>query len=85
MKIRCGDKTIVTYCTGCPCHWDNAIVMGDSFDNGNCRECGCPKTVEAFEEYIKTKSYVSDKPCCTCGAIIFNNHHCANGHMILRN
>lgn len=22
--------------------------------------------------------------CVTCGAIVFNNHHCANGHIVLQ-
>lgn len=76
MKITCGDRFIITHCDGCPCHWDSHILMGNSLDEGKCRECGCPKTVEAFEKALT--------PRCSCGAVIYNNHHCSNGHMMRR-
>ena len=48
MKIHCGTEVIETKCTGCPCHWNEAIVMGELRD-GFCQECGCPKTKASFD------------------------------------
>jgi len=39
-------EEIETNCRGCQCH-EADIQFGELAD-GCCRECGCPKTVEAF-------------------------------------
>jgi hypothetical protein len=44
---------VETRCTGCPCHWHSAIVMGDGLDDGCCRECGCPRSEAGWAYYVK--------------------------------
>lgn len=45
MKITCDGKVLETSCTGCQCH-EMAMTFG--LTDGCCKECGCPKTAEAF-------------------------------------
>lgn len=48
MKIRHEDGRVLhTRCTGCMCH-DMAMQFGE-LNQGCCRECGCPKTAQAYE------------------------------------
>lgn len=47
MIITCGERKIMTPCTGCMCHSID-MQFGELF-KGCCSECGCPKTMEAFD------------------------------------
>ena len=49
MKITCRDRTVETSYTGCQCH-ELAMQFGELIE-GCCRECGCPKTVKAFNRF----------------------------------
>ena len=51
MNIRCGKESLTTPCTGCLCHSFD-IQFGESH-NGQCAECGCPKTKAAFDQMKK--------------------------------
>lgn len=51
-------EEIETDCTGCPCHWNPAIQMGDRLNHGCCLECGCPKTEEGWAYWVQEKGAV---------------------------
>lgn len=53
---KTGEKVENKSCHGqCPCHWHQAILMGDKLADGCCTECGCPKTEEGFEYFKNQK------------------------------
>lgn len=48
-------QVIDTPCTGCPCHWNAAIQMGDRLKHGCCGECGCPKNQEGWNFWVQER------------------------------